>query len=84
VAVHERIVGLLAPEGAWMIGDRDTDVECAMAGDVRPILVHTPARNARQAIFVKDSAGALRHIGREQGPRSMSASRRLTSRRLSR
>jgi hypothetical protein len=54
--VHERIVGLLAPEGAWMIDGRDTDVECAMAGDVRPILVHnahTSARNAHQAIFVK-------------------------------
>lgn len=34
----------LDPQGSWMIGDRETDIACAIAADLRPILIAPAGR----------------------------------------
>lgn len=50
---------------SWMVGDRLTDVDCAEAAGVRPILVenqHNPQVNNLPAIRARNLAAAVQHI----------------------
>jgi histidinol-phosphate phosphatase family protein len=53
---------------SWMVGDRETDVACARAAGVRPILVDNPRESRVEAdpsICAADLAEAARQIVRE-------------------
>jgi D-glycero-D-manno-heptose 1,7-bisphosphate phosphatase len=38
-------------EGSWMIGDRQTDVDCAIAAGLRPILIAPPHRSSGASLI---------------------------------
>ena len=57
---------------SWMVGDRDTDVACAIAAGIRPILVENAHAGPRSGIgtvgiLVANLADAVRHL--RQSPR---------------
>jgi D-glycero-D-manno-heptose 1,7-bisphosphate phosphatase len=57
---------------SWFIGDQPTDMQCAIAGGVRPVLVQTgcDTTDAKDAFFVaKDFATAVEFILRNAGAR---------------